>query len=287
MEYYGNRESTDLPFELDIQLFAEDDDADDDDLGNADLQDDQSQDDDLDDVDATDDDSDQDAEPTDDDEPGDDDQPDLFEVDGIEFDAPTLKEWRDAHSNMKKWRAKLSKEGEKQNKERKALSAERKEIEEIRGLAEEFKRAKQNMTPEAYEYLKKLMNEGDKVTPAVRQLKEDIDRRFKDLDKKEAIVSLKEQFTDFDVKAVQEFMESFDWEQITPYDVYLLGYYALQGKGLPEKIQNARAKDAETRRKRKGVLPSSKGTKKASNRKAPRTIDEGLEMALAELAGRS
>jgi len=224
-----------------------------------------------------------DGEPTDKSE---NDQPDLFELPEIgEFTADDAKAWKDAFDNMKAWRAEGAQRGEALNKQARELETKLKETEEIRSLAEEYRKVKKSMTPEAYAYLQKLQAEG--TDPRVAQLESKFDQKISDLDYKEAITTLQGEFgKDFDQKAVQELLSGFDWENPRPYDVLKIGYWALNGKNMDAKIKDARAKDAETRSKRKGVKPPVRGRAGPSKPVGPepQSIDEGLERALGDLA---
>lgn len=199
----------------------------------------------------------------------------LYEVEGVgQVTLEDIKEAFEYKTNYKKWSKGLHEKGEEVNKQRKEIQKKEQELEEIRDRANKWQLLEKNMTPEAEAEIRKLLQEGDKVTPALQKFRQEYDQKFEQLEYEKAALAIKEKNSDFDLNEVEQFIQSIDFDK--PADLLELAYYAHKGKNMPLELQKARAKDVEANRKAKGLPPISGPGKKVENR-VYKTIDEALE----------
>jgi hypothetical protein len=259
----------DIPDNDDLDIDGTEDDLEDDE-GTQDQEDDDQSDDVVDDTST-----DEDDDSTDVKEP---EEPGVYEIEGVgEF----TKEDVTNGLNIKKWRASLNKKGEELNTKLRESERKLKDLDTYKQDAETYRNLKARMTPEAYEYLKKLQVEG--TDPRIAKLERKFDDRDRDLNLREAASKLKVKYPDFDFDAVNAFMSEYDWDNPSASMILEVAHLALTGRATKATVKKAVAKVTAKHRKQPGLV-STKGDKgRTAKNKTPLTAEEGLEQALADI----
>jgi len=198
----------------------------------------------------------------------------LYDIEGVgQTTLEDIKEAFEYKNNYKKWSTGLSDKGAELNKLKSEIENEKRESEAFREDANRWRLLEKNMTPEAEAEIRRLLQEGDKVSPALQKFRQEYDKKFEELEYEKATLSLKEVLPDFKTDDVESYIKSINFDN--PRDLLEMAYYAVKGKGLPLELQKARAKDVESNRKARGLPPVS-GGKKAET-PTYKTVQEALE----------
>lgn len=194
------------------------------------------------------------------DAPESDDSDETYVIDGIEFSKKEFKQMYERNSDVKKQITNLNNWGRKLNQREKELKEQADKMEEVRQLAEEYRRAQAYLkaNPGAYEKLKAMINEGGgEASPRIAKLEEELNRRVEEEKTEAAKVALSKEFPDFNYESLQDFVDGVDWEDRT--QVMKFQWWAKLGSKLEEELQNRLARNNERRKRQPGAPPFKGG----------------------------
>ena len=161
-----------------------------------------------------------------------------YEIDGVKFKKDQFKEMYDKWENYKNWDAAHHKKGKELNELKAQLEKEKGEVEEVKGLAEEYRQARAVLeaNPEAYNYLQELIQKGGgEASPRIKAVEDWVEVQKEDLATEKAMVKLQKQIPDFDYDSVKEYMENVDWDN--KEDVLKYQYNSWKGSRFDEELQ--------------------------------------------------
>jgi len=208
----------------------------------------------------------------------------VYKVDGLEFTAEDLKDWKKAKDNYKKWVSKQNATGRELNQRKATLDEQEQQIKENKALLDEYRQVKKMFEehPDAWTYVQKQLSQpGDKATSLIKSLEEKYDSKFNDLKEKEAILSLKSKYKDFDTEALDTLLDETDFSN--PYQQYEALYFMLKGRNLDSEIQKARAKDSQNASKQRVLPPLSGSGRQTEKLDFEGDMDKAYEAAMRDL----
>jgi len=208
----------------------------------------------------------------------------VYKVDDLEFTAEDLKDWKKAKDNYKKWVSKQNATGRELNQRKATLDEQEQQIKENKALLDEYRQVKKMFEehPDAWTYVQKQLSQpGDKATSLIKSLEEKYDSKFNDLKEKEAILSLKSKYKDFDTEALDTLLDETDFSN--PYQQYEALYFMLKGRNLDSEIQKARAKDSQNASKQRVLPPLSGSGRQTDKLDFEGDMDKAYEAAMRDL----
>lgn len=177
----------------------------------------------------------------------------------------------------------------------KALNEQAKKLKELEGKYGSFRNF-MSQRPELFQQFSQMLNQPqspgeavsaakDAVNPLIEELKNEISSLKErldgaDYDRKRSSIHerLASEFDDYNAEAIDNFMASVD--EKNPEALFRFAYHALRGQKDPILAQKRAAEQDEANRKHRGVLP---GGRVAPPPRAPKTLEEGRNQALADL----
>ncbi|MGQ9610036.1 MAG: hypothetical protein ACUVWN_12075 [bacterium] len=204
-----------------------------------------------------------------------------YEIDGISFSKKDFKRMYERDQQIKREQSNLHNWGQKLNLKEKELKQKEAEIKEIKALADEYRKAQEVLkaNPKAYEYLRKLIDEGGgEVSPRIKAIEEKLSLQEEKQLTDEAEKALMKEIKDFDYSQVTKFMDTINWDDRK--SVMRFQYWAMLGSRFEEEMQKRLAEISEKNGKKKALPPLKGGGKAPEETKEFATTEELVKDAL-------
>lgn len=180
------------------------------------------------------------------------------------------------------WKTKYHDKGRDLNKQQDELNVKEKELSVDKELLNEWKDIKKKLdaSPEARQQVAQWLNQSKPtIDPVIKSMQKDNEDLRKDINRDKAINQMSQKYKDFDHEKLLEYQRDFNFDNME--DMMRFTLMAWRGSQVEDRVQEARAEIVKGMQKKKGLPPT--GKKVTVPKEKPKSFQDMIDMAHARV----